>query len=342
MPHDLVFDRALVSMARLILDVTVDQRVLREHFAHEEFLGQGEGLNNIGDGDMDELSLCVAAKIVVSEEGVGANLVSDVVGLLLERLLVGVVPDTNSALQDKVHLKNLFLFVVDHILFLLVAEVARLQAESHIVEELAILVLLRVKEETEVIENVVEKVVHDDTTLNLAGQGIDELIVFLDLAESVVCPEILEVLINLAVKRVRQRLVTEARQQSHPVVQVKGLLLVAQVLVESRDDLDEATHDVREEGHAAKHDKYAKYHLGVRLGVKITVAHRGQSRDREVAGRDHLIVTGRVFQMVLPNEVRLVWVVKEARPKVEDQTNEVGDDDGEQDQAEHAVDVLHD
>lgn len=291
---------------------------------------------------MDELCLGVAAKVVITEEGVGADLVSDVVRLLLERLLVGVIPDTHGALQNEIHLKDLLFFVIDHILFLLVAKVARLQSECHIIKELAILVLLRVEEETEVVENVVEEVVHNDATLDLAGQRIDELIVFLDLAEAIVSPEVLEVLIDLAVKRVRQRLVTEARQQSHPVVQVEGLLLVAQVLVERGDDLYEAAHDVGEEGDTAKHNENAKDHLGVRLWREVAVAHCGQSRDRKVTGRDHLVVPWRILQLVLFDEVGLVWVVKEARPKVEDQTNEVGDDDGEQDQAEHAVDVLHD
>ena len=182
---------------------------------------------------MHELSLGVAAQVVVSEERVGSDLVSDVVRLLLQGLLVGVIADTDCALKDKVHLKDFFLFVVDDILLLLVAEVARLQSESHIVEELAVLVLLWVEEESEVVENVVEQVVNDDAALDLTGQGVDELVVFLHLTKTVVCPEVLEVLVDLSVERVRQGLVTEAGQQGHPVVQVKGLLFVAQVLVES-------------------------------------------------------------------------------------------------------------
>jgi len=42
--------------------------------------------------------------------------------------------------------------------------------------------------------------VHDDAALDLAGQCIDKLVVFLDLAQSVVAPVLLEVLINLAVE----------------------------------------------------------------------------------------------------------------------------------------------
>ena len=76
----------------------------------------------------------------------------------------------------------------------------RLQTESHIVQELAVLVLLWVEEESEVVEYVIEQVVNNNTTLDLARKCINELIVFLDLAEPVVGPEVLEMLVDLAVE----------------------------------------------------------------------------------------------------------------------------------------------
>ena len=66
-------------------------------------------------------------------------------------------------------------------------------------------------------------------------------------------------------------------------------------MVEGRDDLDEGAHDVGEEGHACQHDENAKDHLLVALRTQVTVAHSGQSGDREVAGGDHLVVAGRFF-----------------------------------------------
>ena len=193
---------------------------------------------------------------------------------LVQRLLVGVEADTDSAVKDEVHLKHLFFLVIDDILVLFLAEMARLEAKGHIVKELTVLVLLRVEEETEVVEDVIKQVVHNDATLDLTRQRIDELVVFLHLAQSVLSPVLLEMLINLAVKRVWQRLVSETCQQGHPVVQVEGLLFIAKVLVESRYDLDEGTHDVGEEGHATEHDKDAQYLLLVRPGVEIAVANR--------------------------------------------------------------------
>ena len=151
---------------------------------------------------MHKLSFGIAAQIVVTEEGIDSDCVSQNVGLLLKRLLVSVITDADISIEDEVHFEDLFFFVVDHVFVFLLAEMAWLQSEGYIVEELAILVLLRVKEEPEVIEDVVEQIVHNDASFDLARQSINELVVFLDLAQSVVGPEVLEVLIDLAVQRI--------------------------------------------------------------------------------------------------------------------------------------------
>ena len=263
--HDLVLDGTLIPVPRFIPDVAVDQWVLREDLAHEEFLRKSKGIN-VGLCNVHKLSLRVVAQVVVAEEGVTADLVRNLERHFIEGLLIGVEADANCAVNNKVHLENLFFFVIDDVFIIFVAEMARLQPKGHIVQELAILVLLRVEKEAEVVENVVKEVMDDDASLNLTRQGINELIVFLDLAEPIVQPVVLEMLIDLAIEGVGQGLVAESRQQSHPVVQVEGLLLVAKVLVESRDDFDERAHDVGEEGNAAKHDEYAENHLNIRFG----------------------------------------------------------------------------
>ncbi len=165
--HDFVLDGALVAMLRLVLDVLVDKGVLGEDFAHEELFRQGEGLHGLLS-DMNELSLGVAAKVVVSKERVWVNLMRYLEWLLLQRLLIRVEPDTDCSIEDKVHFEDFLFFVIDDILVFLVWEVARFQAESHIVQKLAVFVFLGVEEEAEVVENVVEQVVHDDAALDLA------------------------------------------------------------------------------------------------------------------------------------------------------------------------------
>lgn len=67
--HDLILDGRLVAMLGLVLDLLVDQWVLGEDFSHEELLGEGESLD-VRNGDMDELSLCVRAQVVVAKERV--------------------------------------------------------------------------------------------------------------------------------------------------------------------------------------------------------------------------------------------------------------------------------
>ena len=115
-------------------------------------------------------------------------------------LLVSVEADSNCAVHDEVHLQDFFFLVVDHIFVLLVAEMTRLQSKGHVVKELAVLVLLGIEEEAEVVEYVIKEVVDDNASLNLAWQGIDELVVLLNLAEPVVEPVVLEVLVDLAIE----------------------------------------------------------------------------------------------------------------------------------------------
>ena len=199
--HNLILDCTLVPVPRLVLDVTIDQRVLGEDFAHQEFLGQSKRIN-VSLCNVNELCLRVVAKVVVTEERVAADLMSNLERHFVKRLLVCVEADSNCAVYDEVHLQDFLFLVVDHIFVLLVAEMTRLQSKGHVVEELTVLVLLGIEEEAEVVEYVVEEVVDDNASLNLAWQGIDELVVLLNLAEPIVEPVVLEVLVDLAIERV--------------------------------------------------------------------------------------------------------------------------------------------
>ena len=51
-------------------------------------------------------------------------------------------------------------------------------------------------------------------------------------------------LVDLLVQGVWKGLIlSESCQECHPIVKVKGLLFIAQVLVECRDDINERVHD---------------------------------------------------------------------------------------------------
>ena len=104
----------------------------------------------------------------------------------------------------------------------------------------------------------------DNSSLDWTGQCVDEVIVLLDLGKPVVCPVILEVLIDLTVERVGQWLIlSESGQQGHPVVKLERLLFDTEVLIEVGNDLDELAHDVWEERYTSNHHKYSNDLLDV-------------------------------------------------------------------------------
>ena len=105
---------------------------------------------------MHKLRLRVVANIVVTEEGVLRDEMSQLVPLLLQWLLVEMESNTNRAIENEKHLIYFLLFVVDDVLILLVTEVPWLQSECNIVKELTILVCLRIEEKPEVVEYVIK------------------------------------------------------------------------------------------------------------------------------------------------------------------------------------------
>jgi len=110
-------------------------------------------------------------------------------------------------------------------------------------------------------------------------------------------------------------------------VQLKCVIFVAQVLIERRDNLDKAAHDVGEESHAAQQDPHAQEHFVVGLGRKVTVAYRRERREREVAGGERLVQPASVIEMVCLEE-SVPLTLEETRPEEEEASEEVHDQDG--------------
>ena len=110
---------------------------------------------------MDEFCLGVITEVVVSEEAVFSQLDCQVHPRCFAWLRVFDVPDLDGASQDEIHLKHFFILVVDHVFSVFLTETAGLQAKGDVVQELAVSILLCVEEEPELVENVVEEVVHD-------------------------------------------------------------------------------------------------------------------------------------------------------------------------------------
>jgi hypothetical protein len=199
----------------------------------------------------------------------------------------------NSSADDEVHLKNFFLLVLDDILVLLLAKVSGLQAKGNVVKKLAIFILLVVEEETEVVENVIEEIVHNNSTLNAAREDINQLFVFLKLAQSVVGPVILEMLVDLPVERVGQGLVlSKASEKSHPVVQLESLLFDSQVLLKSWNDFNETSHYEKEETNTTQHNHDAKNLFSIWNWVQVAITNGRKSGDTEIARGDELVLVG--------------------------------------------------
>ena len=166
----------------------------------------------------------------------------------------------------------------------------RLKTECHLKQEFAFLILLGIEEESEIVEDVVEQEVHDDTSSDRFGQNFDEFIVFLDLTESVVGPVVLEMLVDLFVQRVWQRLVlSETSQQSHPIVKVKCLPFIAQILIECRDDVNERVHNEGEECYTEQLDHHHNDFLTIGNWIQISIADSRKGCDREIGSRNDLV-----------------------------------------------------
>ena len=153
--QNLVFDSPRVPKARLLANVVEDFRILRENHLHQELLREGECFDR-SLSDVHKLGFRVAHKVVVAKEARGIELVRDLERFLLERLLVGVEADADCTIRYEVHLKYLVFLVIDDIFVLIFAELTWLKAKGNIIEELAVLVFLRIEKESEVVENVIK------------------------------------------------------------------------------------------------------------------------------------------------------------------------------------------
>ena len=93
----------------------------------------------------------------------------DFVAVFDQGLLVKMVSHTHGPADDKVHLKYFVFFVVNNIFFFAFSEMAWFKAISYVIKEFAVFILLRIEEKPEVVENVIEQVVHDYPSLDTSG-----------------------------------------------------------------------------------------------------------------------------------------------------------------------------
>ena len=73
---------------------------------------------------------------------------------------------------------------------------------SNIIKELTVLVLLGIEKKSKIVENVVKEIVYDYTSFDASRQSINKLVIFLNLTQSVIGPEVFEMLIDLSVETI--------------------------------------------------------------------------------------------------------------------------------------------
>jgi len=168
---------------------------------------------------------------------------SDLVTVLVQRLLVKVVANAYTSADHEIHFHHLFFFVVDNVLAKIFRKLAWLQTIGNVVKEL-FGVSLGVKEVAEVVENIIKKKVDYDSILYRSRKSVDEFIVLLHLSQAIVGPIVFKVFVDLVVQTIGQWLVlSESGQQRYPVVQIKGLVFLTQISIKVGDNIDETSHN---------------------------------------------------------------------------------------------------
>ena len=117
---------------------------------------------------------------------------------------------------------------------------------------------------------------------------VQELIVFFHRFKSIVSPVITEMLIDLVDQLFRERLVCKPCQQCHPVIKFRSFVFRAHSSVIVLNNLDEVSHNLREENNTNQHDDDTKKHLNHRDRIEVTITHSWKCGERKVANDNEL------------------------------------------------------
>lgn len=126
----------------------------------------------------------------------------------------------------------------------------------------------------------------EEFLLEVIGHEEEELVVSGDACQPVVLPIVADVVVDGFDGVLWERVLGELLQHVEPHLEVGGLIDFAHLLVVSGHDLGEAIEHVREEGDSDDHQENHDDLLVVVLRHVVSVPHRGQGRQNEVAA-DH-------------------------------------------------------
>ena len=123
-------------------------------------------------------------------------------------------------------------------------------------------------------------------------------------------------------------------------MEVAALVNDSHILLVVADNLDEVTHDIREEGHSTKHNKTCKYSLPGANWVVVSVANSTQGSQGIVAADNELVGVFFRFKLEIGYKRYLTFFIDVYMAEVEPSTaDEIGDDDGNYNKPENLINI---
>lgn len=225
---------------------------------------------------MEKLSSYILENVVITKVTVLTHLVGDFVLAIVKLVLVFVIANSNWATDDKIHFRNLFFLIINHIYAWIREELSRLKPKSNKIQELCVLVILMIEKIAEIVENIIKKIVDYQTSFHRARQNVDKFIGFLNLIQAIICPVILKVAVDLVVKTVgKWFILPKSCEQGDPVVKFESLFFLAQIIAEVWNNFDEITHNPWEKANTSEHVNYADYLFVIWNREQVTIAYSG-------------------------------------------------------------------
>ena len=124
-------------------------------------------------------------------------------------------------------------------------------------------------------------------------------------------------------------------------MQVSTLINHTHFLFIIADNLNKVTHYIGKEGHSTKHDDNCNDPLVVADWIVVTITDCTQSCEGVIATDDQLVGLVFLVQFVLFYERIGLCVVIDGAEHEPDAADEIGDDDGDDDESKDLVDIQH-
>jgi hypothetical protein len=177
------------------------------------------------------------------------------------------------------------IFVIDELIIINWREVSWHESIRNIGKHGPLVQGIELKKSPERSENVIKQVVGEQLRLDGVGKQVQVHIVRVKSLHFVKLPEIVEIPLNLDLEGLGERRpILEPLEGLEPAVEIFSPVHDAHLLLVGAENLDEITDNVRKECHSKQHDYDGENLLNPTDRVVISIAHRRQSCQSEIAG----------------------------------------------------------